>query len=188
MADRTCPYCGSTVPTIRHTICGQVVCKRVRDAARAQARRAKWTEEQRLAARAGEKRWRDANPDRVRANNRRNYLRDPARYAELRDSWRAKNPERHLQIMVLQQSKRRTAKKAGDSRVVTAAEWDRVLRRARGCCSYCGQKSALTMDHVIPLVRGGRHAIGNLAPACEYCNKSKGRLLVMEWRMRALEA
>lgn len=186
---RHCPYCSVVLPDSKQwKICGSAECKRARGAEQARTRRAKWTETERLAARATEKRWREANPERVRRNNRQAYLRDPARYAELRDAWRAKNPDRHLQIMSLMQSRRRVAKRSGDSRVVTVAEWQKMLRRARGRCFYCAEKAPLTQEHVIPLVRGGRHAIGNIVPACEYCNKSKGRLLVSEWRMRALEA
>jgi 5-methylcytosine-specific restriction endonuclease McrA len=40
-------------------------------------------------------------------------------------------------------------------------------------CVYCGGP-AEHIDHVVPLARGGAHAIGNLLPACAECNKSKG--------------
>ncbi|HEX8510460.1 MAG TPA: HNH endonuclease [Propionibacteriaceae bacterium] len=59
------------------------------------------------------------------------------------------------------------------------------MSRAQGCCAYCGECRPLTMDHVVPLARGGRHAIGNLAPACETCNKRKGSMLLVEWRYRS---
>ncbi|MEU4427510.1 HNH endonuclease [Actinoplanes sp. NPDC024001] len=40
------------------------------------------------------------------------------------------------------------------------------------------------MDHVIPVALGGRHAIGNLAPACRGCNNSKNDDLLIEWCVR----
>jgi 5-methylcytosine-specific restriction enzyme A len=46
----------------------------------------------------------------------------------------------------------------------------------QGLCHYCEQKfpaSVLTMDHVVPLARGGRSTPGNLVPACLPCNQSK---------------
>lgn len=47
---------------------------------------------------------------------------------------------------------------------------------SRGICHYCGGKFApakLTMDHVIPLARGGTSAKSNLVPACLGCNREK---------------
>ncbi|OPL10970.1 MAG: HNH endonuclease [delta proteobacterium ML8_D] len=55
---------------------------------------------------------------------------------------------------------------------------------AQGVCFYCGSRvgpSNLTMDHVVPLVRGGRSNKNNLVPACKECNNNKKYLLPMEW-------
>lgn len=45
-----------------------------------------------------------------------------------------------------------------------------------GTCHYCGKKSdrrKLTMDHIVPLSRGGKSAKGNVAVCCKDCNNSK---------------
>ncbi len=55
---------------------------------------------------------------------------------------------------------------------------------ARGVCHWCGRSVApdeLTMDHIVPLARGGRSVKGNLAAACKQCNNNKRQLLPMEW-------
>jgi len=60
--------------------------------------------------------------------------------------------------------------------------WKR--RCAKGCCHYCGQPTpaaALTMDHIVPVARGGRSVKGNVVPACKMCNTRKKQLLPMEW-------
>ena len=60
--------------------------------------------------------------------------------------------------------------------------WQR--RCARGICYYCSHPTppaALTMDHIVPLARGGRSTKGNLVPACKACNNAKKNLLPMEW-------
>lgn len=60
--------------------------------------------------------------------------------------------------------------------------WKRKL--AAGVCHYCDcQVGArqLTMDHVVPLVRGGRSTRGNVVPACKTCNTKKQLLLPVEW-------
>lgn len=48
-------------------------------------------------------------------------------------------------------------------------------------CIYCGEP-ADTIDHVVPLVRGGTNYEGNLAPCCKPCNSSKAGSTVIEWR------
>jgi len=65
---------------------------------------------------------------------------------------------------------------------VTVKDWERLCRRFDECCFYCGQRQPLTMDHVIPIARGGRHSIGNLIPACRSCNARKRTRLIVEWR------
>lgn len=55
---------------------------------------------------------------------------------------------------------------------------------APGICHYCGRKfspSELTMDHKIPLARGGTSEKMNLVPACKECNNKKKYLLPTEW-------
>ena len=45
-----------------------------------------------------------------------------------------------------------------------------------GFCHYCGGKfsaAALTMDHIVPISRGGKSTRGNLVPACKSCNSNK---------------
>lgn len=37
------------------------------------------------------------------------------------------------------------------------------------------------MDHVVPIVRGGKSSRGNIVPACKECNSRKKYLLPMEW-------
>ncbi len=60
--------------------------------------------------------------------------------------------------------------------------WKRKI--ARGRCHYCGRAfppAQLTMDHIVPLARGGKSTRGNLVPCCKECNTSKKQLLPFEW-------
>lgn len=57
-------------------------------------------------------------------------------------------------------------------------------RVARGVCHYCGGEfppSELTMDHLVPIIRGGKSSQGNVVVACKECNSRKGYLLPLEW-------
>jgi 5-methylcytosine-specific restriction protein A len=63
------------------------------------------------------------------------------------------------------------------------AWWRR--RIAAGLCHYCRRAvgpKALTVDHVVPLVRGGRSIRANMVPACKDCNNKKRSLLAWEWQ------
>lgn len=60
--------------------------------------------------------------------------------------------------------------------------WKR--KRSNGLCYYCGRKfpvAELTMDHMIPLSRGGRSVKDNLVPSCKDCNNAKKNLIPAEW-------
>jgi 5-methylcytosine-specific restriction endonuclease McrA len=50
------------------------------------------------------------------------------------------------------------------------AVWSRYGR----ICYLCGMKGADTIDHIVPIVKGGTNDISNLRPAHEKCNKDKG--------------
>jgi len=69
------------------------------------------------------------------------------------------------------------------ARALRESQWWK-RRIAAGCCHYCGRQvgpRALSMDHVVPLIRGGRSSRGNVVPACKECNNKKKSLLPVEW-------
>ncbi len=69
------------------------------------------------------------------------------------------------------------------ARELRASQWWK-RKRSSGLCHYCGKKFSprdLTMDHLIPIVRGGKSVHGNLVPACKECNNKKKYLLPAEW-------
>ncbi len=60
--------------------------------------------------------------------------------------------------------------------------WRRKI--SKGICYYCNEKVGsknLTMDHIIPLSRGGKSIKENIVPACKECNNKKKYLLPVEW-------
>ena len=57
-------------------------------------------------------------------------------------------------------------------------------KTARGRCYYCAKKVAykdFSMDHLVPLGRGGRSTKNNLVPACKDCNNRKKSMMPLEW-------
>jgi len=58
------------------------------------------------------------------------------------------------------------------ARELRASQWWK-RKRAAGICHHCGGRfppKELTMDHLVPVIRGGRSAKGNLVPSCKPCN------------------
>ncbi len=55
---------------------------------------------------------------------------------------------------------------------------------AKGQCHYCGRPTPaadLTMDHIVPIARGGKTTRGNVVPVCKSCNNLKKQMLPTEW-------
>ena len=50
-----------------------------------------------------------------------------------------------------------------------------IMQRDKHRCGYCGSiKAPMTIDHVVPRVKGGRDTWENLVTACTVCNNKKG--------------
>jgi 5-methylcytosine-specific restriction endonuclease McrA len=73
----------------------------------------------------------------------------------------------------------------------TAGLRERVFRRDRYRCSYCGEEypaAELTLDHVEPRMRGGDRSEGNLVTCCRACNAAKGGEPAWSYLARNAEA
>jgi 5-methylcytosine-specific restriction endonuclease McrA len=91
---------------------------------------------------------------------RRRYIR----------AWNKKNRNKVRQYRAKYKALKRNASEA----TFTVAAWRLLLATFDYRCAYCGKKKRrLEQDHVVPLSRGGAHAIGNIVPACRSCNAKK---------------
>jgi len=71
----------------------------------------------------------------------------------------------------------------GKARDLRESQWWK-RRVAKGICHYCGRPTLpkdLTMDHIVPVSRGGKTTKSNVVPCCKACNTAKKQLLPMEW-------
>jgi 5-methylcytosine-specific restriction endonuclease McrA len=50
--------------------------------------------------------------------------------------------------------------------------------------AYCFRKRRLTIDHIIPVSRGGTHTAGNVVGACFDCNRKKHNTPLIVWMAR----
>ena len=78
---------------------------------------------------------------------------------------------------------RHVAKEKAKARELRQSQWWKQ-QLSRGCCHYCQKKISnpedLTMDHMVPLSRGGRSIKGNVVVSCKSCNSSKKYLTPVE--------
>lgn len=62
--------------------------------------------------------------------------------------------------------------------------WTAKVQREK-VCYYCREEISLqtaTMDHIVPIARGGKSTKGNLAVCCKECNTQKKYLTPVEWQ------
>ena len=93
---------------------------------------------------------------------------------------RAKNKERHRPGKNARQSIRNRIL-ASDKFLIIQKD---LIRIYSSSCWKCGTLNNLSLDHILPLSRGGNHSAGNIMSLCKSCNSSKGNRLLAEWRYR----
>jgi len=120
---------------------------------------------------------------------------DPERWAKLLESQAPKDRARSRAWTKtdkgrkhgrLQRAARRARLKTLASAGLSPAQWDAICAAHMNeagdvCCKYCKQPCSPTIDHVVPIARGGRHEPSNVVPACRACNSSKAAHLIHEW-------
>ena len=88
--------------------------------------------------------------------------------------------ESNKNIWAAKERRRRAKQLENSSFYISKKELEKLYV---GPCAYCGLGGKMTLDHVVPIQRGGAHSIGNLLPACGPCNFSKGKKLLIEWKI-----
>lgn len=117
---------------------------------------------------------------------RRAYANNPEQKIAHVRAYQVRHPEKHRVHQHNASVRRRvlTGPKSGPHGITTGDL--KLLRDLFGdLCVYCGDP-ADTLDHVVPLTRGGEHSISNLVPACRPCNSSKHDKLLSEWSGRRM--
>ena len=151
-----------------------------------------WYERNQEAIKARSKKWREDNPDRYKeqlakwgAENRdykreqdRNWYRQNAEHAKAVRRQYAKDNSQNWR----NQRARRRAQVGATVNKITKAEWLGLIEQYEKRCAYCEQPTEKpTMDHVVPLIKGGSHTVDNIVPACGPCNREKSDRSVVEF-------
>ena len=137
--------------------------------------------------------WKKRNPERAKQTSKRCAQRPKA--VAKRRAW-AKNNREKMRLYTSRWAKRNAAYRKAlrfrrrrqsmipprEMRALVTA----VLAGDAHVCSYCGKGPLvgkdLTIDHIVPLTRGGRNERGNLCVACATCNSRKGKKTAEEFR------
>jgi len=116
------------------------------------------------------KRWRQNNRSQVNAYSK---------------AWKKANPQYAQLWGAYVRDRRRHGRCAERMDLPT---WKRVRAAFGERCCYCGATRALEIEHLTPIIRGGRPVLGNLALACRNCNQLKMTMSVEEFRPDRAEA
>lgn len=109
------------------------------------------------------------NRARILEESRQYYAKDPDGQRRRSLAWRHANPEKARALVARRRHMRRANGTAEDAR-----EADSLMACLPKRCIYCADtESKLTIEHVIPLSRGGKHHVTNVAWACQPCNSRK---------------
>lgn len=113
--------------------------------------------------------WYCANRDRFNELQRKRYWANRDKSCERSRRWRKENPDKRSG-----QRHKYIAKKKGNGGSFTTAEWKALCEQYDNRCLRCGRDDiALTVDHVIPIDKGGTSNIDNIQPLCFSCNSGK---------------
>lgn len=112
----------------------------------------------------------EKNRDKYNARRRSRYAEDDTHRQKILDTnrkWAADNPET---VNLISRLKKQARRSAGN---LTVAEWRSVLEEFGGQCLACESDDPVTIDHVIPISKGGSNTRDNVQPLCGSCNSSK---------------
>lgn len=116
----------------------------------------------------------ELNKDRLNESSRQYREKNKASIKDSFNAWRARNPERDIA-----RTQHRRARKKGNGGEYTADEWKALCQQYNNCCLACNRDDVtLTVDHVIPLIRGGSNDISNIQPLCKSCNSKKNTKII----------
>ena len=117
----------------------------------------------------------------VRLVDREHYRRNTERMNEYARAWYRE----HKEVFRMKVNLRRARMMKAEGSL-SREDWRRVLEFYGDECLKCGGKP-VTIDHVVPISRGGRNDISNVQPLCGTCNARKF-VSIEDYRMEMIHA
>lgn len=125
--------------------------------------------------------YRQSHQEEARKRSHEYYMKNKESVLSRTSEWQKEN--RPLTQLYWHRHDNRKRENTPEDELLTKQEWEQILEQYHYSCAYCGAVGIpLTIDHVIPVSRGGKHSKDNVVPACEHCNKSKSAKTPTEWR------
>lgn len=116
----------------------------------------------------------------------RRYLKNPEKVRAAASRWHKANPDKAKLYLAARRALKRGAQIGDRKALLALAKW---CRTAPGIpCYWCGKATKPKerhLDHIIPLIKGGAHAVGNLCVSCPTCNCRKHDKLPEEFSGQA---
>ena len=113
---------------------------------------------------------------------RQKRIDNPEHIRNIERKSKAKNKEKNRPLKNARQSIRNRIL-SGDKFLILNKELKKIYQSP---CFACGSKSNQSLDHLIPLSRGGNHSVGNIITLCRSCNTQKYNKTLTEWRKTKL--
>lgn len=131
------------------------------------------------------KAWRKAHPEKRKATVAKYYQANKHAVNEAAARWCRENPERAREASLSWKRANRDKLSAAwhkrrSAGALTGAQVAEIKRICDGVCAYCF-KPAKTLDHVLPVKRGGLSEPDNMVLACGRCNSSKNSRTPLEF-------
>jgi 5-methylcytosine-specific restriction endonuclease McrA len=127
--------------------------------------------------------YRIANHEKIIEAKRNYSISNSKQIVQRVREWRAKNPDKRREHTRSRSALERASRQRSmnpltlESKTIRFALW-------RNRCAYCGAVGKMTVDHVLPLFRGGLDDPANAVPACGRCNSSKSDAPIEWWYRR----
>ncbi len=142
----------------------------------------RWRAENTEKLRAYQTQWRSENSEKLRAYQAQWRAENPEKVREYEVKWRSENPVSYRDGTIRRQGERR-ARKAGNP-VEQGINASALLESQGGMCYLCLEHidlslqyphpASLSVDHVLPISKGGGHTWDNTRACHLGCNFAKG--------------
>ncbi len=138
--------------------------------------------------------WHEANKEKTQAQWKERYQSDPLKYIKYQEEYR-KDPINLAKVKIRQSNylkdnpeiscaarhkRREMAVKNGNNTLT----WRHMqeIKAENPTCKACGSSEDISVDHILPLDRGGQNCKENCTVLCRSCNSSKHAKTYEEWR------